>query len=96
MRPYTTAVLGQEIGPNLNVPVLDLSQPEIEGLLLRVLLFRGEYAVQKGGIRLVLPMMLEGVEVGAGRWDGHGLKTNRIGSRPSALGSRLSAENGKP
>jgi hypothetical protein len=43
------------------MPVLDLSQPPIEGLLGLIRLCVGEDAIEKRGVPLVLPVMLEGV-----------------------------------
>jgi hypothetical protein len=43
------------------MPVLDISQPPIQGLLGLVRLRLGEDAIQKRGVPFVLPVMLEGV-----------------------------------
>ena len=51
--------------PDLDVPVLDLGEAPVEVLLLRVRLGVGEQAIQERRVGLVLPMVLEGVEVGS-------------------------------
>ena len=53
--------------PHLDVPVFDFGQPAIEVLLLRVGLGVGEQAIQIRRIGFVLPVVLEGVEVGSVR-----------------------------
>jgi hypothetical protein len=64
MSAHLAAVLRQKSSPNLDVLVLYLRQAEIEGLLLLVRLRGRENSIQKGRVGLILPMMLEGVEIG--------------------------------
>jgi hypothetical protein len=60
-------VFAQQPGPDLDVPILDLGQAPIEVALARVGFGVGEEPVQVRGVRLVLPVMLECVQVGSGR-----------------------------
>ena len=57
------SVPSEQVGPDHDVPVFDISQARIDVFLLRVGLRLGEKAIEIGGIRLVLPMVLEGVDV---------------------------------
>ena len=67
-RPGVAAVFAQQRRPDLDVPVLDLGEPAIQVALLRVLLGVGQQPIQIRRVGLVLPVMVEGVEVdGAGR-----------------------------
>jgi len=58
-------IAGQEIPPNYHVPIFNLRQARINVLLTRVRLGRRQDAIQVRGIRFVLLMMLEGVNVGS-------------------------------
>lgn len=71
-------VLRQQLRPDRYVLVLDLRQPEVQGLFVTVRFRRREDAVQKRRIGLVLPMMFEGEEIG-GSLGSHALKTTRAG-----------------
>src|SRR5438105_2088683 len=61
--PNGTAVLGEQLRPDLDMTVLHLRQTTIEILLLRVRFGVGEQTVEVRSIRLVLPMVLERVQV---------------------------------
>ena len=63
MRPQLTPVLCQQVLPDLDVLVLDLGQPEVQRLLVRVVFSRCQHAIQERGIGLVLPVVLEGVQI---------------------------------
>ena len=65
MRAYVLAVFRQQPGPYLDVLVLDLSKVEIQGLLPIVGLLGRENAVQERRVGFVLPMVLEGPEIGS-------------------------------
>ena len=54
-------MLLHQLAPDDYVPVFDSGQARVDVLFLRVGLGRRENPIQVGGIRLVLPMMLEGV-----------------------------------
>ena len=55
---------GQQVTPDHYMPVFHLSEPSIDAALPWIRFGLGENAVQKGCIRLILPMVLEGVNVG--------------------------------
>jgi hypothetical protein len=68
VRAKGPAVLREQVGPDLEVTIFDVGQAAIDVLLLRVRLGLGEEAVEKRRVGLVLPVVLECVEVGgAGR-----------------------------
>ena len=88
MLPSPAKILVRALGRNvpgspqlrqdLDVAVLDRGQAPIQVALLRVFLRVGEKPVQVRRVRLVLPMVMEGVEVGGSaagrrRWGGGGL-----------------------
>lgn len=66
-----TAMLREKASPDLDVPVLDFSQPQIQGLLAFVRLRGGEDAIEKCGVGLVLPVMLEGMQIRSHESGGH-------------------------
>ena len=57
------SVLGEQVGPDYDVPIFDVRQTRIDVFLLRVGLRRGEKAIEIRGVRFILPMVLEGVYV---------------------------------
>src|SRR5687768_10656044 len=57
------SVLGEQVRPHYHVPVLDIRQPRINVLLLCVGLGGREQAIEIRRVCLVLPMVLEGVDV---------------------------------
>jgi hypothetical protein len=57
------ALLGQQLPPDRDVPVLDLGQPRVHVPLGCVLLYLSQEPVQIRRIGLVLPMMLESVDI---------------------------------
>src|SRR5690242_4864924 len=65
-RPNGSTVIREQLRPDLDVPVLDGGQAQIEVPLLGVSLRARQYTIQVRGVGLVLPMMLEGVQVGDG------------------------------
>ena len=72
MRSQPMAVLGQQLLPHLHVPVFDVGEAKVQGLLVRVR-FRGRQdTIQKGGVGFVLPMVFEGVQVRQQCGRGHG------------------------
>ena len=56
-------MLTQQLRPNLNVPVFDLGEPPVKIRLLCIGLGSGQQSLQVGSVGLILPMMLEDVEV---------------------------------
>jgi hypothetical protein len=56
-------VLAEEVGPYDDVAVLDISEARINVLLFGVRLSGGEEAVEVGCVRLILPVVLEFVDV---------------------------------
>jgi hypothetical protein len=59
--------LGEQIRPDLDVSVFDDREPGVHVALVRVRFDAGERAVQKRGVGLVLPVVLERMNVGLGR-----------------------------
>jgi hypothetical protein len=57
------SVLGEKVAPHHDVPVLDIGEARIDVFLLRVGLGSGEQSVQVSCVRLILPVVLEGVYV---------------------------------
>ena len=53
----------QKTGPDDDVPIFDVRQSGVDVLLFWVRLRGGEKAVQIGGVRFVLPVVLEGMDV---------------------------------
>jgi hypothetical protein len=60
------SVFGEEIRPHHHVPVLDDREACIDIFFARIGLRRRKKAIEIGGVRLVLPVMLEGVDVHLG------------------------------
>ena len=56
-------MLGKQVAPDYDVPVLDVGQARIDILLIRVGLSGSEQAVEIRRVRLILPMVLERVYV---------------------------------
>src|SRR5262245_57635912 len=50
-------VLGQQLAPDLNVPLFDSGQLDIDVLLLGITLLTSQREIQVGGVCFVLPMM---------------------------------------
>jgi len=80
-------MFAQEVGPDLDVAVLDCCQSPIQVALLLIRFGVGEEAIQVRGIRLVLPMMLECVKVGSNR-RAHDRKLGGTAIRGIAVGVR--------
>src|SRR6185437_1738351 len=57
------AVAREDLAPDRDMAVLDLGEPQVQVALPRIGLSRGELPVEERGIGLVLPVMLELVEV---------------------------------
>jgi hypothetical protein len=57
------SVLGEQVAPDYNMPVLDIGETRIDVFFLRIGLGRREQAVEVRRVRLVLPVMLERVYV---------------------------------
>ena len=55
--------IGEQLSPDLEMPVLDDREPQVDVALCRIGFRLREDAVQKCGVRLVLPVVLECVEV---------------------------------
>src|SRR5690348_8445638 len=66
------AVLREQPSPDLDVPVLYGGEPLVEMLLLGIGLGFSEHAIEECSVGLVLPVVLEGVEVGCRGWRGGG------------------------
>jgi hypothetical protein len=75
-------MLRKQLCPDLDVSVFDFRQAPIEILLLWIRFRVGKQAIEIGGVCLVLPMVLERVQVGrrcrlcllslwSRRWSGH-------------------------
>jgi hypothetical protein len=62
--PRVAVVLSQQPAPHLYVPVFDLGQAAIEVFLFGIRLGVRQQSVEVRRVGLVLPMVLEGVEVG--------------------------------
>jgi hypothetical protein len=58
-------MLAHEVGPHSHVSILDFRETAIQVALLGVGLGIRQEPVQVGGVRFVLPVMGEGVEVGS-------------------------------
>jgi hypothetical protein len=70
------SMLCQETGPDHDVPVLDVRQSRVDVFLFRVGLRRGEDPIEIGGVRFILPMVLErvNVDLASVRWCFAGLQ----------------------
>ena len=75
---------GEEIGPDYDVPIFDVSEPGIDVFLFWIRLRRGQNPIEVGGVGFILPMVLERVDVDRGRcgrsWCGAGLQGGRHSS----------------
>jgi hypothetical protein len=69
-------VFPEEPAPNAHVPILYFGEPTVQVLFLGVGFGVGKEAVEVRRIGFVLPMMLEGVEVGG--WGGRGLDSHDL------------------
>jgi hypothetical protein len=58
-------MLPEQRRPDLQMPILDLREPPIHVLLRGIGLRLREHAIEEGGVGLVLPVMLERVEIGS-------------------------------
>ena len=56
-------MLLEEVGPHHNVTILDIGEPRINVFLFRVWLGLSKEAVEVRCVRLILPMVLEFVDV---------------------------------
>ena len=61
------AVLAEQIRPDYDVPIFDVGEAGVDVLLFWIRLGCGEDTIEVSSIRLVLPMVLEGVNVDLGR-----------------------------
>jgi hypothetical protein len=94
-------VLRQQRRPDLEVAVLHLGEPAIDALLRRVRLGVGEHAVEIGSVGLVLPVVMEGLEVGraarrGGSGSGHGGNIEKPGSGKPFSGRTVSDQATDP
>ena len=70
------SVLFEKVRPDHYVPIFDVRQSRIDVFLFWIRFRGGEDAIQIGGIRFILPVMLERVNVdfGGPGWGGAGLQ----------------------
>ena len=61
---WRVAIAGEEIAPNHYVAVLDVRQTRVDILLVQIGFGGREDAIQIGGVCFVLPVVLEGVNIG--------------------------------
>ncbi len=61
---FGLSVVGQQLPPDLDVPVLHLRQSRIDIALVRVALRRSKHAIEERGVRLVLPVVGKRLQVG--------------------------------
>ena len=72
----TASMLCEQTGPDMEMPVFHVRQSSIDVLLGRVGLRIGQQTIQERGVGLILPVMLEGIEIGCA-----GLRRLRRGDR---------------